>query len=148
MKNVSLTICVYFRPGAGDLSRYFGGEVYLPSVTAHTVEHYETPGNLSAQRFDESVIPPDNRIPRTTSASWKYKNGAIGSLMHVIALHGKISSQFSAPSDRVLLLGTTYDTELEVFADGYRLKLVDPYLAPVLYVRRPGITHEGISCLA
>ncbi|KAF8587461.1 hypothetical protein K439DRAFT_1338061 [Ramaria rubella] len=110
-----------------DLSRYFGGEVLLPSVTAHTVEHDETPGQLSAKRFDESVISPENRIPRLTSASWKYKGGAVGSLMHVIALHG-----------------TTYDTELEVYADGYRLKLVDPYNSPVLYVRRPSIEHEEV----
>jgi hypothetical protein len=43
----------------------------------------------------------------------------------------------------VAYIGTTYDTELEVYADGYRLKLVDPYNAPVLYVRQPGVDHEG-----
>ncbi|KIJ26821.1 hypothetical protein M422DRAFT_272025 [Sphaerobolus stellatus SS14] len=45
--------------------------------------------------------------------------------MHVIALHD-----------------TTYDTEFEVYADGFRLKLVDPYGSPTLYVRRPGIKEE------
>ncbi|KZT00427.1 uncharacterized protein LAESUDRAFT_816521 [Laetiporus sulphureus 93-53] len=110
-----------------DLSRYFGGDVSLPSVTAHTVEHYEPPGHLKAQRFDESLVPPENRLPRLTNASWKYTNGAVGSLTHVIALHG-----------------TTYDTEFEIYADGYRLKLMDPYNNPVLSVRRPGIETEEI----
>ncbi|KIJ48160.1 hypothetical protein M422DRAFT_162986 [Sphaerobolus stellatus SS14] len=108
-----------------DLSRYFGGEVILDSVTAHTVEHDDSPGLLSAKRFDEDLIPPESRIPRLTSASWKYTSGAVGSLMHVIALHD-----------------TTCDIEFEVYADGFRLKLVDPYGSPTLYVRRPGIKEE------
>ncbi|KAL6308264.1 putative oxidoreductase C terminal-domain-containing protein [Sparassis latifolia] len=110
-----------------DLSRYFGGDVSLASVSAHTVEHDDAPGHLSAKRFDEEPIPPENRLPRLTSATWKYKSGAVGTLTHVIALHG-----------------TTYDTEFEVYADGYRLKLVDPYDAPVLYVRRPGAAAEDV----
>jgi hypothetical protein len=74
----------------GDLSRYFGGSVLLPSIAAHTVEHDDLPGHLSAKRFDEDLIPEENRIPRLTSASWKYESGAVGSLMHAIALHGAI----------------------------------------------------------
>ena len=36
-----------------------------------------------------------------------------------------------------------------MYADGYRLKLIDPYgSAPVLSVRRPGITGEGTLCLS
>lgn len=101
--------------------------VSLPSVTAHTVEHYDAPGVLSAKRFDEEDIAPERRLPRLTSASWKYVNGAVGALTHVIALHG-----------------TTYDTEFEVYADGYRLKLIDPYGKPVLSVRRPGLEGEEI----
>ncbi|KAH9920425.1 putative oxidoreductase C terminal-domain-containing protein [Fomitopsis serialis] len=109
-------------PPIGDLSRYFGGDVILPSVSAHTVVHDDAPGALSAKRFDESAIPPEKRLPRLTSATWKYTGGAVGALTHVIALHG-----------------TTYDTEFEVYADGYRLKLIDPYgSAPVLSVRKPG----------
>ncbi|PCH39968.1 hypothetical protein WOLCODRAFT_161996 [Wolfiporia cocos MD-104 SS10] len=112
---------------ARDLSRYFGGDVSLPSVAAHTVEHDDAPGALSAQRFDEGGIPPARRLPRLTSATWKYKGGAVGALTHVIALHG-----------------TTYDTEFEVYADGFRLKLVDPYGSPVLSVRRPGLAGEEL----
>ncbi|EIW51521.1 uncharacterized protein TRAVEDRAFT_176340 [Trametes versicolor FP-101664 SS1] len=110
-----------------DLSRYFGGDVHLPSVVAHTVQPNEAPGQLSAKRFDEDPIPPENRLPRLTSATWKYRGGAVGTLTHVIALHGN-----------------TYDTEFEVYADGYRFKLVDPYGTPKLCIRRPGAAEEEV----
>ncbi|KAI0662319.1 putative oxidoreductase C terminal-domain-containing protein [Cubamyces menziesii] len=110
-----------------DLSRYFGGDVQLNSVVAHSVQHHEAPGQLRAKRFDEEVIPPENRLPRLTSATWKYKDGAVGNLTHVIALHGN-----------------TYDTEFEVYADGYKFKLVDPYSTPKLYIRRPGKEQEEV----
>jgi len=39
-----------------------------------------------------------------------------------------------------------YDCELVVIADGWKLRLVDPYgTAPRLYVRRPGAIEEGPS---
>lgn len=109
----------------------------LPSVVAHTVQHDELPGRLSAKRFDEEPIPAENRLPRLTSATWKYKGGAVGTLTHVIALHG--TRLDDTDNDRYLqfVTGTTYDTELDVYADGYHFKLVDPYSTPKLYVRRP-----------
>ena len=37
-----------------------------------------------------------------------------------------------------------YDCELVILADGWKLRLVDPYsTAPKLYVRRPGTTEES-----
>ncbi|GJE89804.1 Gfo/Idh/MocA family oxidoreductase [Phanerochaete sordida] len=108
-----------------DLSRYFGGEVDISSVVAHSVEWDDAPGKLSKVRVDESAVPPEDRISRATSAVWKYENGAIGSLTHLIALQGH-----------------DYSCELEVYADGYQLKLVNPYVEPVLYVRRPGSDAE------
>jgi predicted dehydrogenase len=53
-----------------DLSRYFGGDVDISSVSAHALEWFEPPGQLSAQKIDESAIAPDNRIPRVTAATW------------------------------------------------------------------------------
>ncbi|KAJ3883725.1 putative oxidoreductase C terminal-domain-containing protein [Lentinula edodes] len=108
-----------------DLSRYFGGEVDYSSVVAHSLEWDENAGQLSAMKVDESKIPPENRIPRVTSATWKYESGAVGTFTHVVALQG-----------------TNYSCELEVYADGYCLRLVDPYVQPVLYVRKPGDDHE------
>lgn len=104
-----------------DLSRYFGGDVDIDSVQAHAVEWDEVPGQLSKIPIDESKISPEKRIPRMTSATWKYKNGAIGSFVHAVALQG-----------------TAYACELEVICDGYQMRLTDPYNAPVLYLRRPG----------
>ncbi|KAF9453196.1 hypothetical protein P691DRAFT_695150 [Macrolepiota fuliginosa MF-IS2] len=108
-----------------DLSRYFGGEVDISSVQAHSLEWDENAGQLSQMRIDESKIAPENRIPRVTAATWKYDSGAVGSFTHVVALQG-----------------TNYSCELEVYADGYLLKLVNPYVQPVLHIRRPGDDFE------
>lgn len=88
-----------------DLSRYFGGDVDISSVSAHSLEWYENPGHLSKQSIDESRIAPENRIPRITSATWKYESGAVGSLTHAVVLQGH-----------------NYSCELEVYADGYQFK--------------------------
>ncbi|KAG8755593.1 hypothetical protein FRC14_003823 [Serendipita sp. 396] len=110
-----------------DLSRYFGGDVDIPTVQAHSVQWNEAPGKLSRIGVDESKIPAENRIPRVTSANWKYKTGATGSLTHLVALQG-----------------TAYSCELEVYCDGYLLKLIDPYNEPILQVRRPGSDKDEI----
>ncbi|PWN39368.1 hypothetical protein IE81DRAFT_338475 [Ceraceosorus guamensis] len=110
-----------------DLSRYFGGEVDLSTVMAHSLEHFEPAGQLAKVPIAEDKITPDQRIPRITCASWKYESGAVGSLTHAVALHG-----------------FNYATELDVICDGYSLRLVDPYNAPVLYLRRPGDDHEEV----
>jgi len=108
-----------------DLSRYFGGEVDIRSVQAHSLEWDENAGQLSKLMIDESKIAPENRIPRVTAATWKYDSGAVGSFTHVVSLQGR-----------------DYSCEFEVYADGYCLKLVNPYVAPVLYIRKPGDDHE------
>ncbi|CAE6457383.1 unnamed protein product [Rhizoctonia solani] len=108
-----------------DLSRYFGGDVDISSVMAHSVEWDEEPGHLSKLGIDENKIAPENRIPRVTTATWKYENGAVGTMTHAVALHGK-----------------NYSCELEVYLDGYQMRLVDPYHIPTLYIRRPGDDYE------
>jgi len=108
-----------------DLSRYFGGEVDISTVSAHSLEWYEEAGKLSGMVIDEEKIEPENRIPRITSATWKYESGAVGTFTHCVALKGH-----------------DYSCELEVFADGYQMKLVNPYVQPVLHIRRPGSDLE------
>jgi len=98
---------------------------YIADNSARSIEHYEAPGKLSKIPIDESKIPEELRIPRLTSAVWKYENGAVGSFTHAVALQGH-----------------AYACELEVWADGYHMRLVDPYNAPTLFVRRPGDDHE------
>ncbi|KAG1832117.1 putative oxidoreductase C terminal-domain-containing protein [Suillus variegatus] len=108
-----------------DLSRYFGGEVDIASVAAHSLDWDENAGHLSKVQIDESKIAPENRIPRVTAATWKYSSGAVGSFIHTVTLQGH-----------------NYSCELEIHADGYSLKLVNPYVQPTLYVRKPGDDHE------
>lgn len=88
-----------------DLSRYFGGDVDISSVTAHSLEWDESAGHLSKMGIDESLISPENRVSRVTAASWKYESGAVGSFTHLAALQGH-----------------DYSCELEVYADGYQMK--------------------------
>ncbi|TIB93703.1 hypothetical protein E3Q10_01275 [Wallemia mellicola] len=109
-----------------DLSRYFGGDVSLDTVQAHSVEWNEEPGKLSKMPIDEEKIKIEDRIPRFTTANWKYDTGAVGTLVHGVALHD-----------------TDYYTELTVYTDGHQLRLVDPYNNPALYVRKPGSNAES-----
>ncbi|KAK4698559.1 hypothetical protein P7C70_g7713, partial [Phenoliferia sp. Uapishka_3] len=135
-----------------DLSRYFGGDVDMASVQANSLEWYEEAGQLSVIPVDEDAIPEDDRIPRVTSATWfvsslllptsknslilysnlrKYESGAVGSLTHAL-----------------ILQGTKYSTELEIYADGYQLRLIDPYNAPSLRIRRPETDDEEVCTFA
>ena len=63
----------------------------LSTIMAHSLEHNEPAGELSKMPIDESKIPPDQRIPRITCATWKYESGAVGSLTHAVALQGEWS---------------------------------------------------------
>ncbi|QRV74648.1 hypothetical protein RhiJN_02663 [Ceratobasidium sp. AG-Ba] len=112
-----------------DLARYFAGDVDLGTVAARTVEWHERPGKLARLPIDESnLIAPENRIPRSTSAIWKYTSGAIGSMTH-----------------STILQGTKYACEFEVYCDGHTMRLSDPYGAPVLSVRRAGQDDEDVE---
>ncbi|GAA6016909.1 hypothetical protein JCM10207_007843 [Rhodosporidiobolus poonsookiae] len=110
-----------------DLSRYFGGDVDLDSVQAQALEWDEPAGELNAVPVDESKVAEDDRIPRVTGATWKYETGAIGSFTHALVLQGY-----------------KYSVELEVYADGYQLRLIDPYNSPELRVRTPEGDEEQV----
>jgi len=106
-----------------DLARYLVGEVNLQSIQAITVRDTDPIGQLSRipNSVCEATIPLERRCPRVTSAFWKFESGAIGSLMHGVLLHEN-----------------KYENELEVWGDGYRIVLVDPYSQCKLTVRHPG----------
>ncbi|GAA5970335.1 hypothetical protein JCM11641_001669 [Rhodosporidiobolus odoratus] len=109
------------------ISLLFGGPAHLPTVHTHTVEHSDPPGQLCKIGFDEeSTIPTDSRIPRYTSSIWKYQEGAVGALTHVVGLHGN-----------------KYQTEFEVIADGTTFKMTDMYSdEPKLFVYQSDICSE------
>ncbi|POW15976.1 hypothetical protein PSHT_06914 [Puccinia striiformis] len=88
-------------------------------------QHYEEAGKLEAIPIDESKIPANDRVPRTTSAIWKFDTGAVCSFSHALTLQG-----------------TKYSTELEVYLDGWQMKVVDLYNEPTLYVRSPEADAE------
>jgi len=109
-----------------DLARYLMGDVDLASVAAWTVKGSDPMGRLNdvptsseGARYDEAV-PPEHRHPCATSAIWRYESGAVGSLVHGTLLHRE-----------------KYESELEIWADGLRLVLLDPYGDCRLLVRRP-----------
>ncbi|KZW01227.1 hypothetical protein EXIGLDRAFT_745214 [Exidia glandulosa HHB12029] len=101
-----------------DLSRFFGGSVVPGSVQARATEWNEPAGQLAKMLVDESKIPEEQRIPRVTSANWKYESGGVGSLLHVVAARSRF------------------------FADGHLFKLEDPYGKPLLRIRTPASDEE------
>lgn len=111
----------------GDLSRFFAPNPILNSVQVQTIEHTDPAGKLSKLTINEEErVPAENRISRMTTAMWRYGNGACGTLLHGTVLH---EGEFSV--------------ELAVMADGWLLRLFDPYnVSPRLYVRRPGSQKE------
>ena len=111
-----------------DLSRLLGGEVNLSSVVGVGIDPASAAGALvdmpvlSDGRTGDEAVPAEFRVPRATAAVWKFDSGAVGSLSHGALLHRK-----------------KYESELEVWGDGLRMILSDPYGACRLHVRRP---HE------
>jgi len=105
-----------------DLARFLCGEIDFESVRAIAIKQHHLAGQLSRipENINEETIPQDRRIPRVTNAFWKFANGAIGTLMHGVLLHEN-----------------KYETEIELWGDGYRMVLSDPYGACRLSVRGP-----------
>lgn len=110
-----------------DLARYLFGEPKLATVRALSIKLHEPAGVLrdvpkkdSGALFGEDV-PDAFKPPCATAAVWKFQSGALGSLTHGTLLHAE-----------------KYETEIEVWSDGLRVVLRDPYGQPRLSVRRPG----------
>lgn len=110
-----------------DLARFLGGEADLSTVVGVQIAAAEQAGRLSDipdgpdGKPIDAEIPPAQRIPRATAAVWKFETGAVGSLTHGVLLHRQ-----------------KYESELEMWGDGLRMVLSDPYGDCRLLVRRPG----------
>jgi len=115
-----------------DLARFIIGEVDLRSVYANAIFETDPLGKLNRQSSNipifEKTIGPKRRIARSTSTLWKFKNGCLGTFVHGVLLHGQ-----------------KYETELEVWGDGYRCKLSDPYWKNILTIRTPEKDEETID---
>jgi len=95
-----------------DLARFLGGDVVSETVSGVCIPAVHPMGELSCipSVVDESTIPPEFRLPRVHSATWRFANGAVGTLTHGL-----------------LLQGEAYDTGLEVWCDGLRIAFEDLY---------------------
>jgi len=95
-----------------DLSRYLAGDVNLETVSSIFVSPQDKSGQLSeVPKGCETNLEDQYKIPRATHAFWKYKeNGSIGCLSHALTMKG-----------------TRYHTEFELWLDGMRISLYDPY---------------------
>ncbi len=114
-----------------DLARFLVGEVNMSSVRAECLRDRgpNTPGHLSSIPAGcEETIALEKRIPRVTMATWRFESGAVGSLMHAVAMHGKV-----------------YDTYLEVLLDGLRLTLHQPYTPDCRLLVRDGRSGSDVE---
>ena len=98
-----------------DVMRYIGGEIKSTTISALAIpasNDKSEPGYLSESNplNQEESLESGVRVPRLTSAHWQFSSGAVGNLTHVISLHGVV-----------------YETAIEVWADGLRMALEEPY---------------------
>lgn len=109
-----------------DLGRYLCGDVVPDSVTGVSIGADEAAGHLVDIPTDpdgapyDADVPHEYKPPRATAAVWRHTGGALGNLVHGVLLHGE-----------------AYSAGLEVWADGLRMELLDPYGDCRLVVRRP-----------
>ena len=113
-----------------DLARYLGGEVDTTQLTGLAIPASDEPsevGYLSTVPavVNEQKVPAKDRIPRLTTAQWKYTNGTVGSLTH-----------------GVTLLCQRYEANIDVWADGLRIALEEPYSPQCRLRVRRGYTDD------
>ncbi len=101
-----------------DAARYLCGEAEMESVSALALgggfELADKPEGM------EEGVPIERQVLRTLSANWSFAGGCLGTLVHTMLLHG-----------------TRYETDIDVFGDGLHLHIHDPYHAMRVRIRRP-----------
>ena len=98
-----------------DLMRWLGGEVQVATLAAVSVPASDTPGTVGYLSkvptvVKEGNIAPQYRVPRVTTCHWLFEEGGVGTLTHAVALQGK-----------------RYEAQIDIWADGLRIRLEDPY---------------------
>jgi len=94
-----------------DLMRFFGGEVDDSTISSTSVTVNDSVGKLSkVPTGAEDNVPDQYRINRAVHSTWKFRTGAIGVLSHGALMHGQ-----------------KYHTQFEIWCDGYRILIHDPY---------------------
>ena len=117
-----------------DLIRYFGGEVVLDSIQGISIplsSDPESPGYLNSIPDIVKIanIPKERQVPCATQCSWRFEKGGIGTLTHTVSLHG-----------------FKYESYIDIWCDGLRMSLRDPYTAEcTLGIRHSGNEQETIE---
>ena len=120
-----------------DLIRYFGGEIALDTIHGVAVPlstDSTEPGYLASlpSLIKDANIPKERQVPCATQATWRFHNGSIGSLTHTVTLHG-----------------FRYESYIDIWCDGMRMSLKDPYTTDCsLSIRHCGSEQETIECFA
>ena len=118
-----------------DLIRYFGGEVDLPSVRGYSIPTSFNSSDIGyLDSFPAAIrntcinIPTKDLPPCVTQCVWRFKNGALGNLTHTVALQDY-----------------QYETGIDIWCDGLRMSLSDPYLPScTLRIRKTGSIHDTV----
>lgn len=116
-----------------DLIRYFAGDVCLNTIKGIAVPAAANEGDVGALAHIPSVVkesdlPVEVRLPRVTFAHWQFEDGGIGCLNHGLTLWGK-----------------RYEASIDLWADGLRISLEEPYHPDcVLRVRRGYTDKEEV----
>eukprot|EP01087_Luapelamoeba_hula_P015916 TRINITY_DN4822_c0_g2_i1.p1 TRINITY_DN4822_c0_g2~~TRINITY_DN4822_c0_g2_i1.p1 ORF type:complete len:444 (+),score=104.61 TRINITY_DN4822_c0_g2_i1:98-1429(+) len=120
-----------------DIARHFAGEIDNSTLTALSIPPPTDDSPLSLSYLEnvpvdvvsgkpvEQGLSFEHRIPRATTAQWKFKSGAVCSLTHANLMHG-----------------AEYETAIEIWSDNLRLLLSDPYQTCKLSVSRKGKEQE------
>ena len=97
-----------------NIYRYLVGDVDQSSIQT-TCLHADDPSGAATLKHIaagmEDGLSSSQRVPRITAAQWRFKAGAVGAMMHAVALPG-----------------SKYESHIEVLMDSLRMNLYEPYL--------------------
>ena len=113
-----------------DLIRYFAGEVAIKSIQGTCIPASDKKGDAGylsrvPEVNKEADLPMEVRSPRVTSATWRFEGGGVGTLTHGIYLWSK-----------------RYESSLDIWADGLRISLEEPYHPECVVRVRNGYVDE------
>jgi predicted dehydrogenase len=118
-----------------DIARYLGGEINMNTLHVMGIGPQTPLGSFNALPNDARTgrpvndnVPIEHQVPKLTHAIWHYESGAIGMLTHGAMLHG-----------------SKYSCEIEVWADGFRAVLLDPYNECRLLIRRTETGDDDVE---
>jgi predicted dehydrogenase len=113
-----------------DLLRYFAGEISMGTVQGTCIPPSDKEGDAGCLKYvpevvKEKELPMEVRSPRVTASTWRFEGGGVGMLTHGIYLWCK-----------------RYEASLDIWADGLRISLEEPYHPECVVRVRRGYTDK------